>query len=372
MGYPQHISSIASKKNESIHQAVEWINKKNKLKHQNLVKQPMSIGPQQLQQYQPSHAQNNNNNDMMNSSDYQQQYQPHPPPPNQIVHQPYEQKYQSRPVTHPQSISQPVDHSYHGANTGSTSHNHVYFQLMNMGYPQRISSIASKRNQNIHQAIEWIMTNNDKQPQNRQEPMHEFVCNGGNILNCPSSQRITSLLKFYQKNHANHDLLGQYLEKYKDHLISDFHHILGKHLSEDTVTTQESDKQFEMMYEELKNNNINCDIGKCQMYLRNNRQRELVKIECEDKNLSMFIDIIDTIHCFFIHSIDIGYRIQNAFYNRDDTDNKDEEDMKNESSAYDAKMARLRRHLKSKRMKVERIRGKRRLKNTKFMTHTIS
>ena len=39
--------------------------------------------------------------------------------------------------------------------------NKVFDQLIAMGYPQSISSIASKNSQNIHQAVEWIITNND-------------------------------------------------------------------------------------------------------------------------------------------------------------------------------------------------------------------
>ena len=54
----------------------------------------------------------------------------------------------------------------------SHSDNDVYDKLMEMGYPQSISSIASKNNQNINAAVAWIMTNNDNQQNNHQHNIH--------------------------------------------------------------------------------------------------------------------------------------------------------------------------------------------------------
>ena len=237
-----------------------------------------------------------------------------------------------------------------------------------MGYPQSIALFASKNVENLHQAIEWIMTSNDSPQQN--DYMHTLCCNGLNISNCASSQRIISLLKYYQNNHQNHNKLSKYLEKYKTYLVSDFHHFLDKHLNEQVVTTTQSREQFDVMFKELNDNNIKCDIGKCKMYSRNNRQRESVNIECEDKQLCTLIDIIDTIHCFFVHSIDIGYRIPTSL-TFDDIEDKEDDDI-NRSNAYNLKIARLRKYLLSKRSKLEAIKGKQRLIHTKFITDTTS
>ena len=80
-----------------------------------------------------------------------------------------------------------------------------------------------------------------------------------------------------------------------------------------------------------------------------------------------------TIHCFFVHSVDIGHRIIQSQIN--DDDNKEEES-KDESKAYDANMARMRRYLRSKREKLETIRGGRFMtllqSKRKFMTHVQS
>ena len=121
----------------------------------------------------------------------------------------------------------------------------------------------------------------------------------------------------------------------------------------------------------MNDNDVRCDISQCQIYLRNNRQRELKSIECQDEQLSMFIDIIDTYHCFFVHSFDIGYRLPKTF-NVDSTESKYDQQITNKTTAYDPKMFELKRYLSTKRTKLETIRGSNRLNNSKFMTNITS
>ena len=133
---------------------------------------------------------------------------------------------------------------------------------------------------------------------------------------------------------------------------------------------------IESIYNELINNtadNVRCDIGKCSMYSRNNRERETVNIECKDKKLSMFIDILDTIHCYFIHSVDVGFRIIQPITNND-KEKKEDDYISSENTAYDhdQEMKEMRIYLSSKRKRLQNLRGDRRLKNTKFTTQIPS
>ena len=180
-----------------------------------------------------------------------------------------------------------------------------------------------------------------------------------NIDHCISLKRIISLLKYYNNNHQNYNGIEQYLEKYSSHLIEDYHHILDKHLNEDKISKLECNKQFEMIYNEITNkHNISCDITNCKIYSRNNREREILNID----------GIND---CYFLHSVDTGYRIiQKLIDNKvEEQTNGDKGDNYNEC---DMKMKQLQLHFSQRREKLQKIRGHRRINNTKFMTHISS
>eukprot|EP01084_Bolivina_argentea_P307875 532213_1 len=145
-------------------------------------------------------------------------------------------------------------------------------------------------------------------------------CNTESVDKCISLRRISSILKFYQDHSNNYNVLSKYLLQYK-HVINDYHHILDHHLNEDNIKQIKSNEQFTLIYHEITNrSDIICDVNKCAMYSRNNRIREKENIECNDKILSNYINILDTIHCYFVHSADIGYRIINKIQIDDQND----------------------------------------------------
>eukprot|EP01084_Bolivina_argentea_P000172 324_1 len=115
-----------------------------------------------------------------------------------------------------------------------------------------------------------------------------------------------------------------------------------------------------------KRNNLQCDIKTCKIYKRNNRQRESDNISSDNDVLNYIIDILDSIHCYFIHSVDTGYRILDGIHESSD-DSKDDK-----SIYYDKQLLTLKSHLKSKRKEIEQIRGGLRVQNNKFMTNIIS
>eukprot|EP01084_Bolivina_argentea_P020494 38111_1 len=177
------------------------------------------------------------------------------------------------------------------------------------------------------------------------------ICDGKNVKNCVAIERITKMLQFYSNtNYDNFHAINDCLESYK-FFLRDHHHILDKHLNEDSVPTFHSDEQFNMIYTQIQNN-IVCDVERCKIYSRNNRARETVNIKCNDEHLSMLIDLFDAIHCYYLHSIDMGYRNVPQF-----------------NSA--SEMLELQSYLSSKRKTLESIRGQQRLFNNKFTTHII-
>ena len=49
---------------------------------------------------------------------------------------------------------------------------------------------------------------------------------------------------------------------------------------------------------------LKCNISNCKQYSRNNRDRH------KDFKVIFYTDLLDTIHCYFTHSFDIGFRMR--------------------------------------------------------------
>eukprot|EP01084_Bolivina_argentea_P174191 301725_1 len=185
----------------------------------------------------------------------------------------------------------------------------------------------------------------------------DISCVGNKIVECIGLQRIISILLFYGNNCNNYDAINKYLDIYnmKKHLINDYIHILDKHLNEDNMLKHKSNRQFNIIYETMfDKSHLYCDITNCYIYQRNHRQRETQYITplCDDYTTAMFVDILDAIHCYFIHSVDIGYRIidKSIMHNDNPTSN-------NIYNAYDNDMKQLRKYLQMKQETLQQIRG---------------
>merc|ERR1712232_632850 len=126
-----------------------------------------------------------------------------------------------------------------------------------------------------------------------------------------ATQRILSILQFYGANYENADELSKYLSVYK-HLVNDFHHILDRHLNDANISQKKPANAFAAIFGQIMRWGMRCNVSKCAMHRRNNRVRELTQIDERSKDIAMFMDILDGIHCHFLHSVDIGYRALNG------------------------------------------------------------
>ena len=61
-------------------------------------------------------------------------------------------------------------------------------------------------------------------------------------------------------------------------------------------------------------NNLCCVISKCSIYGRNNWSRE------GEKDSMFGVDVLDNIHCYLCHSVDVGYTIIHGMKTNDDDD----------------------------------------------------
>ena len=81
-----------------------------------------------------------------------------------------------------------------------------------------------------------------------------------------------------------------------------------------------------------------------------------------DKDLSFFIDLLDTIHCYFIHSVDCGYRVIDNIYNDDD--------MKmNNDSNIDLELKGLKSYMIDKCVLLSSVRSEDRIINNRFVSN---
>ena len=80
-------------------------------------------------------------------------------------------------------------------------------------------------------------------------------------------------------------------------------------MNENTTSKLICDESFEYINNVLLNeNNLRCDMSECIIYQRHNRDREGNNRDQDDSRLSIEMDIIDSIHCHFVHSMDNEYR----------------------------------------------------------------
>eukprot|EP01084_Bolivina_argentea_P024082 44934_1 len=230
----------------------------------------------------------------------------------------------------------------------------TYSHLLNMDFKEDLALCAAQKYGNdTNAALDWIV----KQQKLIDKLPADDVCQRNDISNCIALKRIIPILKYYHHNYNKFISLHKYLDASKTHLLSDYHHILDKHLNDDKCSQANCNAQFAKIYELiLKKSGLSCDINKCKIFVRNNRDIENSKqriTDCDDQNLAVYIDILDNIHCYFFHSVDIGCRIINSNHT---------------NQIHDTDMIHIKSLLASKRDFMEKVRGRHRKLYNRFTT----
>ena len=122
----------------------------------------------------------------------------------------------------------------------------MYQELISRDFDDEISMIAAKKYpKNLEKAVNFILKRNDKCDKNdeKQEKskldVNKFLllCNGDDILECPSLMRLRETLTFYNKYlQKNTQTIETYFNQNKNLIINDYHHLLSKHLNEDNLS----------------------------------------------------------------------------------------------------------------------------------------
>ena len=178
------------------------------------------------------------------------------------------------------------------------------------------------------------------------------------ISTCIAIKRIARILGYYALCGDNFSDMNKMImnHNYNKHLLNDYHHILHHHL--ENKDTKQIGIEFDLIYNEIihKNKVGACDIKSCEGFYRNHGSTEKKMIEVEDEETQFYIEIMDSIHCYFMHSYDIAMRNEMDLDEEDikddktleDDPNDDEDDITQSPIIVDEKILKLKRKLKQK------------------------
>eukprot|EP01083_Nonionella_stella_P030273 83009_1 len=187
------------------------------------------------------------------------------------------------------------------------------------------------------------------------------------ISTCPSIHRIILCLNKYHKLEDLNQFHTIFNSGNHTHLNNDFNHILMQHLGDNKSVIETAD-EYEQIYNHMNGKVQPCDFEKCGKFIRNNRHKETQHIRIKDRQIEYYIELLDTIHCYFLHSFDVGFRIKNTDLQHGDKNTCDNESKKDKESTltpHDVSFM-----LQNKRCKLQSVRGLNRTQNTKYVTNT--
>eukprot|EP01084_Bolivina_argentea_P065952 120229_1 len=182
------------------------------------------------------------------------------------------------------------------------------------------------------------------------------------IQSCKSIHRIINYLKMYETIDIK-NVCKTFNAESIPFINDDFNHVLLNHLG-DQHTLQFTKKQYEDIYDYMTQNYLStCSLVHCEKSIRNNRARESNSQMSVDSKTQYIIDIMDTLHCFFMHSFDVGFRIRSK-----DLIDIDETKQNDYDLYTDSQMEKLSKILDRNRKQLQNVRGLQRLSTSKFVT----
>eukprot|EP01084_Bolivina_argentea_P128178 226609_1 len=202
------------------------------------------------------------------------------------------------------------------------------------------------------------------------------------LSTCTSLNKIVKYLEEYQTI-APVDIPKTFNKQNYPSLTDDFNHILFAHLGDD-----KPQKQIQNEYLQIHNYIMNklktCKVESCMKFQRNNRQRDTQRISLKNddetdielkSDTEYYIDTMDTIHCFFVHSYDVGYRVrtselidENEKKIDEEHDDDNEDNVENIELHEDKIMIRLKDIINIGRKRLENVRGRDVFNQSKFVT----
>eukprot|EP01083_Nonionella_stella_P281858 959275_1 len=231
-----------------------------------------------------------------------------------------------------------------------------------------------------------ILKHTLKQKQDEYVQMeHKINCS---LMNCPSLNRIMDALVYYKSLYNNNNkndiifnqLIIKYFERKYKYLISDYHHLLCTHLNQSKFTHLQN---YDMIHNAVYKHKLQCNLHQCQQYQRYHCDREQLYATAQREQkendtrhkVTLYQDLMDTIHAYFVHAFDDGSRLTITQLTSMKQTKPDYDHVSGESSIplKDDNLIKLQRILSTKRENMHKLRGAERMKYNKFNNnHTVS
>eukprot|EP01083_Nonionella_stella_P173839 600850_1 len=241
---------------------------------------------------------------------------------------------------------------YQSETENDVSYLETYEKLLRMGFDEAIALKASQIHQkDINKAIEYIQQNTTPTPnpmkallkaQQRQKVQEKVAhaqqqmkqqkskpkiaaakstknkpkaydqcdeCHG-DVSSCGITQQLMRIISRYGEyvNTNSKDDFNQYLNELHDdimNILNMFHHVLSKH---------GNSNDFAFIYDNLFDDGGQCILNKCRINGRNRnikrRNSNDIDFDGVDNELVPIQQVLDSIHCHFVHSYDSGYRLR--------------------------------------------------------------
>eukprot|EP01083_Nonionella_stella_P087450 243317_1 len=131
----------------------------------------------------------------------------------------------------------------------------------------------------------------------RKTNQFQIICDDESVGKCDSLRRLSDVMELYsqynneQKKTFDFDVFDAINTA---QILDDYIHLLHHH---------DDDVQFQFIFKTLPQ----CNMAKCTGLRRNHRNRCQSKSNTHESTINL--EILDKIHCYFIHSYDVGYRL---------------------------------------------------------------
>eukprot|EP01084_Bolivina_argentea_P061135 111743_1 len=141
----------------------------------------------------------------------------------------------------------------------------------------------------------------------------------------------------------------EYFSETNESLLDDYIHIIDTYNHNDGDISELMAKDFQLIVE--------CDIQNCLLLRRhyrnrnhNNKHQTDLEMKTDDHNVSFYVDIMDSTHCYLYHLYDIGMRVK-----KDEISVRFENDEKNTDQYFDETFSNICKVLKAKKNKLKAL-----------------